>query len=74
MFPIIGGRKVEQLRETNATLDIFLTSRQIKRVEDSTPFDPGFPHGMIVCVCLVDMTSLRGNCYLCVCGTGKWYL
>ncbi|KAH9053236.1 Aldo/keto reductase [Lactarius vividus] len=36
VFPIIGGRKVEQLKE----------NIHIKRIEDATPFDPGFPHNL----------------------------
>ncbi|KAI9440916.1 NADP-dependent oxidoreductase domain-containing protein [Lactarius indigo] len=47
VFPIIGGRKVEQLEENLAALDISLTAEQIKRIEEATPFDPGFPHSMI---------------------------
>jgi hypothetical protein len=48
VFPIIGGRKVEQLHENIEALDISLTAEQIKRIEDAKPFDPGFPHAMIV--------------------------
>ncbi|KAI9453096.1 NADP-dependent oxidoreductase domain-containing protein [Lactarius psammicola] len=47
VFPLIGGRKVEQLKENIAALDITLTAEQIKRIEEATPFDPGFPHTMI---------------------------
>jgi hypothetical protein len=48
VFPIIGGRKVEQLHENIGALDITLTAEQIKRIEDAKPLDPGFPHSMIV--------------------------
>jgi len=47
VFPLIGGRKVDQLHENIAALDITLTAEHIKRIEDATPFDPGFPHSMI---------------------------
>ncbi|KAH9041004.1 NADP-dependent oxidoreductase domain-containing protein [Lactarius pseudohatsudake] len=47
VFPIIGGRKVEQLNENITALDISLTAEQIKRIEEATPFDLGFPHSMI---------------------------
>jgi aryl-alcohol dehydrogenase-like predicted oxidoreductase len=47
VFPIIGGRKVEQLKENITALDISLTAEQIKRIEESRPFDAGFPHNMI---------------------------
>ncbi len=50
MFPIIGGRKVEQLQENLAALDILLIPEQVKRIESAAPFDPGFPNKMIVCV------------------------
>jgi aryl-alcohol dehydrogenase-like predicted oxidoreductase len=50
VFPIIGGRKVEQLKENLAALDIPLTPEQVKRIESAAPFDPGFPNKMIVCV------------------------
>ncbi|KAH9041001.1 NADP-dependent oxidoreductase domain-containing protein [Lactarius pseudohatsudake] len=54
VFPIIGGRKVEQLNENITALDISLTAEQIKRIEEATPFDLGFPHSMIVRVfCLL---------------------
>ncbi len=34
--------------ENIAALEISLTAEQIKRIEEATPFDPGFPHTMIV--------------------------
>ncbi|EJF63453.1 arylalcohol dehydrogenase [Dichomitus squalens] len=43
VFPIIGGRKVEQLHANIQALDIVLTPEHIKRLEDALPFDPGFP-------------------------------
>jgi diketogulonate reductase-like aldo/keto reductase len=49
VFPIIGGRKVEQLKENIAALDISLTPEQVQRIEAAAPFDPGFPNSMIVC-------------------------
>jgi len=47
VFPIIGGRKVEQLHENITALDISLTPDQIKRIEEAKHFEPGFPHSMI---------------------------
>jgi aryl-alcohol dehydrogenase-like predicted oxidoreductase len=49
VFPIIGGRKVEQLQDNLVALDIPLTPEQVKRIESAAPFDPGFPNKMIVC-------------------------
>jgi len=50
VFPIIGGRKVEQLKENIAALDISLTPEQVQRIEAAASFDPGFPNKMIVSV------------------------
>jgi aryl-alcohol dehydrogenase-like predicted oxidoreductase len=47
VFPILGGRKVEQLKGNLAALDISLTPEQIKFLEEAVPFDPGFPSTII---------------------------
>jgi len=47
VFPIIGGRKVEQLKENITALDITLTPEQVQRIEQASPFDPGFPNNFI---------------------------
>ncbi|EPQ51689.1 hypothetical protein GLOTRDRAFT_132893 [Gloeophyllum trabeum ATCC 11539] len=47
VFPIIGGRKVEQLQDNLQALDISLTDEQIKFLESILPFDPGFPHSIL---------------------------
>ncbi|CCM01842.1 uncharacterized protein FIBRA_03912 [Fibroporia radiculosa] len=43
VFPIVGGRKIEQLKDNIAALDIALTDEQIAELEGVLPFDPGFP-------------------------------
>ncbi|ESK89649.1 arylalcohol dehydrogenase [Moniliophthora roreri MCA 2997] len=43
VFPIIGGRKVEQLKANLEALDISLSDEQIKYLESQLPFDIGFP-------------------------------
>lgn len=48
VFPIVGGRKVEHLLGNIEALDIALTEEHVKQIEDAVPFDPGFPHTMIV--------------------------
>jgi aryl-alcohol dehydrogenase-like predicted oxidoreductase len=48
VFPIIGGRKVEQLEANLESLAISLTVEQMQYLESIIPFDPGFPHTMIV--------------------------
>ena len=50
VFPIIGGRKVEQLKENITALDISLTPEQMQRIEAAVPFNPGFPNDMIASV------------------------
>ncbi|KAF9220875.1 Aldo/keto reductase [Gyrodon lividus] len=47
VFPIIGGRKVEQLEANLEALEIVLTPEHIKYLESIVPFDPGFPITMI---------------------------
>ena len=66
VFPIIGGRKVEQLKENIAALDISLTPEQVQRIEQASPFDPGFPNDFIVGVLLaaVIFVPLASNGYL----------
>ena len=48
VFPIIGGRKVEQLEANLEALEIVLTPEHIKYLESIVPFDPGFPTTLIV--------------------------
>ncbi|KAF8260676.1 NADP-dependent oxidoreductase domain-containing protein [Lactarius quietus] len=43
VFPIIGCRKVEHLRENVKALDITLTPEQIEKIENATKFEIGFP-------------------------------
>ncbi|RPD61745.1 Aldo/keto reductase [Lentinus tigrinus ALCF2SS1-7] len=44
VFPIVGGRKVEQLQANLQALDIKLSAEQVKYLEDASPFVKGFPH------------------------------
>ena len=48
VFPIIGGRKVEHMRENIEALTISLSDEQVKYIESVKPFDPGFTHTLIV--------------------------
>jgi hypothetical protein len=48
VFPLVGGRKVEQLHGNLEALDISLSPEHIKYLESIVPFDPGFPTSMIV--------------------------
>ncbi|KAF5347221.1 hypothetical protein D9758_011087 [Tetrapyrgos nigripes] len=47
VFPIIGGRRIEQLEQNLEALEISLTPEQIKFLEsEAPPFDIGFPMGL----------------------------
>lgn len=47
VFPIIGGRKVEHLKDNIQSLSIRLTPAQVKELEDVVAFDVGFPGNFI---------------------------
>jgi len=46
-YPIIGGRKVEHLRDNIKSLSITLTQKQIEYLESVVPFDIGFPGNFV---------------------------
>ena len=48
VFPIIGGRKVEQLQQNIEALSVYLTPEHIKFLDDASPFQPGFPYSGFV--------------------------
>jgi aryl-alcohol dehydrogenase-like predicted oxidoreductase len=60
VFPIVGGRKIEHLKANIEALSISLSPEQIKYLESVVPFDPGFPHTMVV-----------SNLYEFVCNTSS---
>ncbi|KZT63480.1 arylalcohol dehydrogenase [Daedalea quercina L-15889] len=43
VFPVIGGRKINQLRDNIEALEIALSPEQIAYIESMVPFNPGFP-------------------------------
>ncbi|KIV78480.1 hypothetical protein, variant [Exophiala sideris] len=47
VFPIIGGRKVEHLKDNIKALSIKLTPKQIEFLESQTDFDVGFPSNFV---------------------------
>lgn len=53
VFPIIGGRKVEQLDDNIEALSVALSEEQVKYLESILPFNPGFPNTMVVSVAIV---------------------
>jgi hypothetical protein len=48
VFPIIGGRKVEHLKQNIQALDISLSPEQMQRIDNAKPIDLGFPYTVIV--------------------------
>lgn len=47
VFPIIGGRKIEHLKDNICALEIRLSKKQIDDLEGTVAFDPGFPSSFI---------------------------
>ncbi|KAK7453186.1 putative aryl-alcohol dehydrogenase aad14 [Stygiomarasmius scandens] len=47
VFPVLGGRKVEQLKDNIQALTISLTPEQMEFIDSQMPFDVGFPHNII---------------------------
>ncbi|OQD60676.1 hypothetical protein PENPOL_c021G04457 [Penicillium polonicum] len=47
VFPLVGGRKVEHLKDNIEALKIRLTAEQIEYLESQKPFDVGFPGNFI---------------------------
>ncbi|RPD67492.1 Aldo/keto reductase [Lentinus tigrinus ALCF2SS1-7] len=43
VFPVVGGRKIEQLMDNVEALNIQLTDAHIKAIEDAKPFVKGYP-------------------------------
>lgn len=43
VFPVIGGRKVDQLKSNIEALSVELTQEEIYEIEDAEKWDPGFP-------------------------------
>ncbi|KAJ5177654.1 uncharacterized protein N7500_000353 [Penicillium coprophilum] len=47
VFPLVGGRKVEHLKDNIQALKLRLTAEQIEYLESQKPFDVGFPGNFI---------------------------
>lgn len=47
VFPLVGGRKIEHLKDNIQALSIRLTKKQIEFLEAARPFDEGFPSNFI---------------------------
>ena len=44
-FPILGGTSIDQLKSNIEALKITLTPEQLKKLNDASPFEHGFPTG-----------------------------
>jgi aryl-alcohol dehydrogenase-like predicted oxidoreductase len=44
VIPILGARKIAQLHDNLASLDLFLSSDQLKTLDDASRIELGFPH------------------------------
>lgn len=47
VFPVVGVRSIEQLKENVRALDIRLTPEHIKYIESILPFDIGGPYNNV---------------------------
>jgi aryl-alcohol dehydrogenase-like predicted oxidoreductase len=46
VIPIIGARKLSQLRDNLASLDMELSAEQLKSLDAASQIEPGFPQGI----------------------------
>jgi aryl-alcohol dehydrogenase-like predicted oxidoreductase len=46
VIPIIGARKLSQLQDNLASLDLELTAEQMRRLDEASRVEPGFPESM----------------------------
>jgi aryl-alcohol dehydrogenase-like predicted oxidoreductase len=46
VIPIIGARKVSQLQDNLASLDLELSTEQLKTLDEASRIEPGFPQGI----------------------------
>lgn len=68
VFPVIGGRKVENLYKNMEAIELVLSAEQITYLESIVPFDPGFPMWMIV------SANIRRDVFVLIrWGIGRWY-
>jgi len=46
VIPIIGARKLSQLQDNLASLDLALSEDQLKRLDEASRIEPGFPYNL----------------------------
>ena len=44
VIPILGARKVSQLQDNLASLDLTLSAEQVKGLDEASSIEPGFPY------------------------------
>jgi aryl-alcohol dehydrogenase-like predicted oxidoreductase len=44
VIPIIGARKVSQLQDNLASMDLNLSAGQVKSLDEASSIEPGFPY------------------------------
>ena len=57
MIPIIGSRRLEQIKDNLACIDLTLTPAQLKRLDEASTVDLGFPHDFLSSDRIRDMLS-----------------
>lgn len=62
VFPIVGGRTVDQLKSNVEALSLVLSIEDIDEIEKASPIDLGFPHGMIGLTPDGFMNRIGGQC------------
>ena len=61
IIPIIGGRNVAQIKDNIGCLAVTLDADQLKRIDEATAIDLGFPHTMLKQSFVRDFAFGRGN-------------
>ncbi len=46
VIPILGARKLSQLQDNLASFDWALSAEQLKRPDEASRIEPGFPYGL----------------------------
>ena len=64
VFPIVGGRKPEQLHANLEALKITLEKEHMEYLESVLPFDIGFPLSMIVSISQLQTLVLCSDVYM----------
>jgi aryl-alcohol dehydrogenase-like predicted oxidoreductase len=61
IIPIIAGRNAAQIKDNLGCLNVVLDEAQLKRIDDATAVDMGFPHNMLKAQFVRDFSFGRGN-------------